>query len=219
MDSPLLLILSAPSGAGKTTLAKHLLSVEPGARLSVSTTTRAPRGAEVEGREYHFVDDAAFHSMMERGEFLEWARVFGHHYGTSRAVVEEALKEQGSITIFDIDVQGGSAIKAQYPQAITVFILPPSLPELETRLRGRKTDSEEVIQLRLDAARSEILRGLAEYDYLVVNHVLEDAGADLRAIIRAARCRAAFSRDELRESFGASRSLIPGGKRATDRGP
>jgi guanylate kinase len=206
MKTPLLLILSAPSGAGKTTLAKHLLAVEPGARLSVSTTTRAPRGQEVEGQDYHFVHDAEFQSMVEKGEFLEWARVFGQRYGTSRTVVEAALKESGSITIFDIDVQGGSAIKAQYPQAITVFILPPSLAELEARLRGRGTDSEEVIQLRLDAARSEILRGLVEYDYLVVNQVLGEAGDDLRAIIRASRCRAAFSRDELRESFGASRS-------------
>jgi guanylate kinase len=213
MNAPLLLILSAPSGAGKTTLAKHLLSVEPGARLSVSTTTRAPRGQEVEGRDYNFVDDAKFHAMVDRGEFLEWARVFGQHYGTSRAVVEAALKVSGSITIFDIDVQGGSAIKAQYPQAVTVFILPPSLDELAARLRGRGTDSEEVIQLRLDAARSEILRGLAEYDFLVKNAVLEEAGGDLRAIIRAAHCRAAFSRDELRESFGASRSPLPGAKR------
>lgn len=206
MATPLLLILSAPSGAGKTTLARLLLAAEPAARLSVSTTTRAPRGQEVEGRDYHFVEEAAFQRMVEGGEFLEWARVHGFRYGTSRAVVERSLREAGSLTIFDIDVQGGSAIKSQFPQAVTVFILPPSLAELEARLRGRGTDSEEVIQLRLEAARSEILRGLAEYDYLVVNRVLEEAGSDLRAIVRAARCRAAYSRDELREAFGASRS-------------
>ncbi len=206
MTSPLLLILSAPSGAGKTTLARYLLASEKDARLSVSTTTRAPRGQEVEGRDYHFVDEAEFQRMVERGEFLEWARVHGFRYGTSRTVVERALREPGSLTIFDIDVQGGSAIKAQFPQAVTVFILPPSLAELEVRLRGRGTDSEEVIQLRLEAARSEILRGLAEYDYLVVNRVLEDAGADLGAIVRASRCRAVYSREELREAFGASRA-------------
>ncbi|MHB8418162.1 MAG: guanylate kinase [Myxococcales bacterium] len=207
MEAPLLLILSAPSGAGKTTLARLLLAAEPRARLSVSTTTRAPRGQEVEGRDYHFADEAEFQRMVERGEFLEWARVHGFRYGTSRATVERSLGDAGSLTIFDIDVQGGSAIKAHFPQAVTVFILPPSLAELEARLRGRGTDSEEVIQLRLEAARSEILRGLAEYDYLVVNRLLEEAVADLRAIVRAARCRAAYSRDELREAFGASRSL------------
>ncbi|HUB05548.1 MAG TPA: guanylate kinase [Myxococcales bacterium] len=206
MASPLLLILSAPSGAGKTTLARYLLAAEPDARLSVSTTTRAPRGQEVEGRDYHFVGEAEFQRMVEGGEFLEWARVHGFRYGTSRMVVERALREAASLTIFDIDVQGGSAIKSQFPQAVTVFILPPSLAELEARLRGRGTDSEEVIQLRLEAARSEILRGLAEYDYLVVNRVLEEAGADLSAIVRAARCRATYMRDELREAFGASRS-------------
>lgn len=206
MTTPLLLILSAPSGAGKTTLARQLLAVESGARLSVSTTTRPPRGQETEGRDYHFVNEATFQGMVERGEFLEWALVHGYRYGTSRSVVHAALAEAGSLTIFDIDVQGGSAIKGQFPEAVSVFILPPSLAELEQRLRGRKTEAEEVIQLRLAAARSEILRGIAEYDFLIVNRLLQDACDDLRAIVRAARCRASLTREELREDFGASRS-------------
>lgn len=208
MRPPLLLILSAPSGAGKTTLARHLLAVEPRARLSVSTTTRPPRGQETEGRDYHFVDEGIFQAMVDGGEFLEWALVHGHRYGTSRAVVQASFAEPGSLTIFDIDAQGGSAIKAQFPDAVSVFILPPSLAELERRLRGRQTDSEEVIQLRLAAARSEILRGLAEYDYLIVNQLLQEAGDDLRAIVRAARCRASLTREELREDFGASRNPV-----------
>ncbi len=208
MRAPLLLILSAPSGAGKTTLARRILASEAGARLSVSTTTRPPRGEESDGRDYHFVDEARFQELIDAGEFLEWALVHGHRYGTSRTVVERALLEPDSLTIFDIDVQGGSAIKEQFPMAVTVFILPPSLAELEMRLRGRRTDSEEVIQLRLAAARSEILRGLAEYDYLVVNSMLEHAEADLHAIVRASGCRAELSREGLRELFGASRTPV-----------
>ncbi len=201
---PLLLVLSAPSGAGKTTLARHLMDLEPGARLSISTTTRPPRGREVDGREYHFVDEATFQRMVAAGEFIEWAEVHGHHYGTSRSVVARAIREPGSLTLFDIDVQGGSAIKRQFPEAVTAFILPPSFAELERRLRGRQTDAEAVIQRRLSAARSEILRGVAEYDYLVVNRTLEEATADLLAIIRSSGCRGAPLRDALRAAFGVS---------------
>src|SRR5512134_2993699 len=153
-DGPgLLLVLSAPSGAGKTTLARMFLASCPDARFSVSVTTRAPRGAERDGVDYHFVPATRFAELVAQGAFAEWAEVHGQRYGTLRATIEEALRA-GRIALFDIDVQGGSQIKAAWPrEAATVFILPPTLDELERRLRGRSTDSEEVIRRRLDAAR------------------------------------------------------------------
>jgi guanylate kinase len=196
MQPGLLLVLSAPSGAGKTTLARTLLGAEPSARLSVSTTTRPPRPQEVEGKDYHFVDPASFRKMADGGAFAEWAEVHGFHYGTSRSVVEQALAQSGALTLFDIDVQGGKALKGQYPEAVTVFILPPSPEVLAERLRSRQTESREAIERRLAAARSEIARGLAEYDYLVVNRKVEESCAELQAIVRAERVRIArFSRE------------------------
>jgi guanylate kinase len=199
----LLLVLSAPSGAGKTTLARVLLDAEPSVRLSVSTTTRPPRPLEEEGRDYHFVDVPSFRRMVEAGAFAEWAEVHGFQYGTSRAVVEQALSAPGSLTLFDIDVQGGEALKRQYPGAVTVFILPPSPEVLAERLRSRKTESREAIERRLAAARSEIARGLAEYDYLVVNRKVEDSCAELQAIVRAERVRIARFSKELRDALTA----------------
>ncbi len=184
----LLLVLSAPSGAGKTTLAHRLLKEFPEAKLSISTTTRTPRGAEKEGVEYHFVNTETFTQMIDRGEFVEWAEVYGHFYGTARHTVDNARGSRG-VTVFDIDVQGGSAIKRKYPDAVLVFILPPSMPELERRLRGRGTDADEVIRRRLLAARSEIERGAQSYDYLVVNEDLEQAFGELRSIVIAERTR------------------------------
>ncbi|MFN7134755.1 MAG: guanylate kinase, partial [Myxococcales bacterium] len=142
----LLLILSAPSGAGKTTLA-HMLRNEYGSEnavFSISYTTRAPRGREKDGVDYHFVAHDDFRSMVDRGEFVEWAEVHGHWYGTHRSYID--LARHGKLVIFDIDVQGGTTIKGKHPEAASVFILPPSMQELERRLRERKTDSEEVIQ-------------------------------------------------------------------------
>lgn len=189
LSSGLLLILSAPSGAGKTTLARMLLEAHPGrANFSVSATTRPPRGSERDGVDYHFVGADAFQAMVQRGEFLEWAEVHGQRYGTPKSAAEAALQE-GKLVLFDIDVQGGMAIKAKHPEAASVFILPPSMEELEKRLRERRTDSEEVIRRRMSAARAEIERGCASYDYLVTNRALQRAYDDLMAIVRAEACR------------------------------
>ncbi len=206
---PLLLVLSAPSGAGKTTLSRRLLAVEPSARLSISTTTRPPRGSEIEGREYHFVDNATFERMVDAREFVEWAVVHGHRYGTSRRVVESAVREPGSLTIFDIDVQGGAALKRQFPSAVTVFVLPPSFAVLQQRLRDRRTEGEAAIERRLAAASWEIDRGIADYDYLVVNQVIEQAIDDIRAIIRAARCCGSLRREAIRQQFGGLMEAPP----------
>jgi guanylate kinase len=186
----ILLVLSAPSGAGKTTLARRLLK-EPelkGAQFSISYTTRPPRGSEQNGIDYHFVDSATFNSRIEAGQFLEWAEVHGHFYGSSQAVADEAIASQG-IAVFDIDVQGGNKIKEKHPDAVLVFILPPSLTELERRLKDRKTDSDDAIGRRMLAARAEMERGTQSYDYLVINDDFERAFRDLKSILIAERCR------------------------------
>ena len=186
--STVLLILSAPSGTGKTTLARRLVLAHPDAIFSVSYTTRAPRGKERDGVDYHFVDEARFTQMIAEGAFLEHAEVHGHRYGTPRAVVDEA-RRRGALAVFDIDVQGGEAIRARHPEAVRVLILPPSLEELERRLRSRSTDDDATVRKRLEAARREILRARS-YEYWVVNDDLERASGDLEAIVRAERCRA-----------------------------
>src|SRR5512139_72074 len=189
----LLLVLSAPSGAGKTTLAHRFRAGHPDAVFSVSATTRAARGAERDGVDYHFVPAERFARLVEEGAFAEWAEVHGQRYGTLRATVEEALRA-GRVALFDIDVQGGAQIKAAWPdETATVFILPPTAAELERRLRGRSTDSDEVIRRRLDVARAEIARGLATYDYVVLNDDLRDAADALDAIAAHERARRAGS--------------------------
>lgn len=192
MDSSLspgvLLVLSAPSGAGKTTLAQRLLKDLPGTILSISTTTRPPRGQEKDGVDYHFVDAKTFQERIERGEFIEWAEVYGHFYGSPRSVVDDAFAKRG-VALFDIDVQGGQAIKRKYPDALLTFILPPSLEELERRLRGRKTDSDDTIRKRMLAARLEIEKGQASYDFIVVNDDVDRAFDQIRSIVVAERCR------------------------------
>jgi guanylate kinase len=183
----LLLVLSAPSGAGKTTLAHRFRALHPEAVFSVSATTRAPRGAEREGVDYHFVTAERFADLVGQGAFAEWAEVHGQRYGTLRATVDQALAS-GRVALFDIDVQGGSQIKAAWPrETASVLVLSPGVAELERRLRGRSTDSDEVIRRRLAAAREEVARGLASYDYVVVNDVLEAALARLEAIARHER--------------------------------
>ena len=185
----LLLVLSAPSGAGKTTLAHRFRDAHPDATFSVSVTTRSPRGSERDGVDYRFVSAEAFAALVERGAFAEWAEVHGRRYGTLRETVEEALRA-GRIAIFDIDVQGGAQIRAAWPrETAAVLVLPPSEAELERRLRGRSTDSEEEIRGRLAAARAEVARGLASYDYVVVNDDLEAAAGRLAAIAAHERAR------------------------------
>jgi guanylate kinase len=184
----ILLVLSAPSGTGKTTLARRLLGELPEALFSISVTTRKPRGREQDGVDYHFVDVASFQERIERGEFVEWAEVHGHFYGSPQSVVDEARARRG-IAVFDIDVQGGQAIKRKHADAVLVFVLPPSMEELERRLRDRKTDSDETIRRRMLAARSEIERGVASYDYIIVNDDFERAYRDLHAVVVAERCR------------------------------
>ena len=170
-----LLVLSAPSGAGKTTLAHRFLERHPDALFSVSATTRAPRGAERDGVDYHFVTPERFAAWVGEGAFAEWADVHGRRYGTLRSTVEAALA-RGQVALFDIDVQGGEQLKAAFPrQATTVFILPPDATELERRLRGRSTEGEDAIAKRLAAAHAEVRRGLASYQYVVVNDELEAA--------------------------------------------
>lgn len=185
----LLLVLSAPSGAGKTTLAHRFRATHPDAVFSVSATTRAPRGEERDGVDYHFVAPERFDELVREGAFAEWAEVHGKRYGTLRHTVDAALAA-GRIALFDIDVQGGAQIRAAWPDAAaTVLVLPPDEAELERRLRGRSTDSDEVIRRRLAAAREEIARGLDTYEFLVVNDTLEDALAKLDAIAAYVRAR------------------------------
>jgi guanylate kinase len=182
----LLLVISSPSGAGKTTLA-HLLAQNERLEFSVSYTTRAARPAERDGVDYKFVTEDEFTRMIERGEFAEWAVVHGSRYGTAIHTVNRAL-EDGKDYLFDVDWQGGAQIRKQWPdQSVLVFILPPSMAELERRLRRRATDSPEAIERRLAMARRE-LEHFAEYDYLVVNDNLETALKELSSIYIAARC-------------------------------
>lgn len=183
-----LLVLSAPSGAGKTTLAHRLIKDTANSIFSVSYTTRPARGKEVDGLDYRFVDTRTFQEKIDRGEFVEWAEVHGHFYGSPKAVVDEAFAKRG-VALFDIDVQGGQAIKRKYPDAITIFIVPPSMAELERRLRDRKTDSDETIRRRMLAARSEIERGTSSYDFIIMNDDFERAYSELRSILIAERCR------------------------------
>ncbi|MGH6987307.1 MAG: guanylate kinase [Caulobacteraceae bacterium] len=184
----LLLILSSPSGAGKTTLAARLKAAFPELSVSISATTRAARPAEAQGREYHFVSDAEFERMVAEGAFLERAYVHGHRYGTPAAPVAEAL-EEGRDVLFDIDWQGAAAIAAKMGKdAVRVFVLPPAMADLEKRLRGRAQDAAEAIARRLAEARAEIGKW-ADYDYVLLNDDLERASAELAQIYRAERLR------------------------------
>lgn len=186
----LLIILSSPSGAGKSTLAKRLMAWDPSLRFSVSATTRAPRPGEEDGREYYFRSRAAFEKMVAEGEMLEHAEVFGNFYGSPKAPVEAAM-EAGRDTLFDIDWQGGQQVRrsALAKDVVSIFILPPSIAALESRLRGRGQDSEEVIAGRMAKSRDEISHW-GEYDYVIINRDLDAAEDELKTILRAERARA-----------------------------
>ncbi|MHB1379838.1 MAG: guanylate kinase [Desulfurivibrionaceae bacterium] len=184
-----LFVISAPSGAGKSTILKKLLAVVDNLAFSVSHTTRAPRPGESNGREYHFVDRATFERMRSDLAFLEWAEVHGNLYGTSRTAIE-AQQAQGIDVFLDIDVQGARQLRdCGHPGAVFLFIAPPSWAELEKRLRGRGTDPEETVQLRLHNARLE-MTDAERYDYLVINDQLDEAVEVLRAVVIAERCKA-----------------------------
>jgi guanylate kinase len=187
-----LYIVAAPSGAGKTTLVRMLLENDSGIRLSISYTTRAPRSGEENGREYHFTDVETFRGMVARGEFLEWAEVHGNYYGTSRVWIESEMAA-GRDVLLEIDWQGAQQVRKLFPEAIGVFVLPPSMAELARRLTGRGTDSAEVIDRRLAAAREE-MRHVAEFEYVIINDALQQALVDLLSVVRASRLRHAVQR-------------------------
>jgi len=184
----LMFVLSSPSGAGKTTLSRRLLESDSNVELSISVTTRAKRPGEVDGSHYHFIDRARFDEMVVRGELLEWAEVFGHRYGTPRQPVETALK-RGCDVLFDVDWQGTQQLREKASKdLVSVFVLPPSISELERRLRNRAQDSTRVIRGRMSRAAEEMSHW-SEYDYVVVNHDLERAFAEVRAILSAERLK------------------------------
>ncbi len=186
----LLIILSSPSGAGKSTLAKRLMAWDPTLKFSVSATTRAPRSGEEDGREYYFKTKEEFEELVKTNQMLEHAEVFGNYYGTPRGPVELAMTE-GRDTLFDIDWQGGQQIRrsALGKDVVSIFILPPSIADLESRLRGRAQDSEEVIAGRMAKSRDEISHW-AEYDYVIVNEDVDAAEDELKTILTAERARA-----------------------------
>jgi guanylate kinase len=184
----LMLVLSSPSGAGKTTLSRKLLEVDPGVELSVSVTTRKQRPGEIDGRDYHFIDAARFDAMVKGGELLEWAQVFGHRYGTPRAPVEAALTN-GHDVLFDIDWQGTQQLREKADHdLVSIFVLPPSMADLERRLRRRAQDPDEVIRARMATATDEMSHW-AEYDYVVINTDVDRAFREVHTILAAERLK------------------------------
>ena len=202
--SPLVLIVSGPSGSGKSTLVQKILEL-PGTMSSMSYTTRSRRTTEASGKCYDFVTEAEFASMVSRGEFLEYARVFGtHSYGTPKKWLEVA-RARGLDLVLEIDVQGAAQVKGKLPESVAIFILPPSREELERRLRSRGQDTDEEIARRLAKARDEIVASEEFYDFCVVNDDVERAGREAQAIVVALRCTNERRRDRLNQllaSFG-----------------
>ena len=199
----LLFILSSPSGAGKSTIARMLLESDDGVAMSVSATTRPKRPGEVDGRDYHFVDDSGFDSLVAGGHFLEWAHVFGHRYGTLKSEVLKTI-EGGRDVLLDIDWQGTQQLKQVDPDIVRVFILPPSMEELERRLRARGTDSNDVIRQRMERAAAEISHW-AEYDYVLINNDAEKCRELVHNILKAERLKATrrvFLHDFVRQLTG-----------------
>jgi guanylate kinase len=195
-------IISAPSGSGKSTLVSHLMADLPGLMFSISYTTRQPRGSEKDGESYRFVARAEFEAMVKRDEFLEWAEVFGNYYGTHRGIREEA-RALGRDLVLDIDVQGARQLIQKIPEAVTIFILAPSRQVLESRLRARGEDRDEVIERRLRDAAEEIRR-YSDYHYVLINRELDESNAILSSIVRAERVRRTRIEERIRpilESF------------------
>ena len=184
----LMLVLSSPSGAGKTTLSREVLEEDPAIELSVSVTTRKQRPGEIDGRHYHFIDRASFDAMAAKGELLEWAEVFGNCYGTPRGPVEAALAS-GRDVLFDVDWQGTQQLREKAPtDLVSIFVLPPSIPELQRRLHSRAQDSEDVIRARMAKAAAEMSHW-SEYDYVIINRDFERALADVRSILASERLK------------------------------
>lgn len=208
-----LFVLSSPSGAGKTTISRMMLEADKDIALSISATTRPPRPGEIDGVHYHFVDVDTFKKMAADGEFLEWAHVFGHRYGTPRAPVDELL-EAGKDVLFDIDWQGAQQLYQEAgPDVVRVFVLPPTMEELERRLRSRNTDSDEVIAARMERAANEISHWDG-YDYVLINDHVEGCFDEVRAILRAERLKRrrqigliGFARDLIRSVPDADKKL------------
>ncbi|HLG13588.1 MAG TPA: guanylate kinase [Blastocatellia bacterium] len=205
-----LIVVSAPSGAGKSSVLERVLARVANLRYSISYTTRKPRGAEVDGLNYHFVTSGEFSAMRDRGEFLEWAEVHGHYYATHRGVTEDMLAG-GFDVILDIDVQGARLIRERAPDAVTVFILPPSQDELRTRLQGRKLNERSDLERRLSNGASEV-RACHEFEYTIINDDLERASASLEAIIVAERHRTERQRRAAESIIATFGGQSPDGK-------
>jgi len=182
-----LFVVAAPSGAGKSSLVKSLLEIDSHLVVSISHTTRQPRGQEQDGREYHFVDDATFQSMVDAGEFLEWAQVHGYRYGTSRGAIEERVAD-GHDVVLEIDWQGALQIKTLFPNAVLIFILPPSFGELAQRLNRRGEDPPEMIAQRLTNARHEVAQA-RHFDFVIINALFEIAVFDLKTVVHSQRLK------------------------------
>ena len=196
-----LFVVAAPSGAGKSSLVKALLELDSHLALSVSHTTRRPRGQEQDGREYHFVDEPAFRAMVERGEFFEWAQVHGNLYGTSRKAIE-ARVAAGEDVVLEIDWQGAVQIKKLFPHAVLIFILPPSWEELRQRLMRRGEDGAEVIEQRMANAREEVAQA-RHFDFVIINALFETALFDLKTVVHSQRLKYAAQRRNKSQVFAA----------------
>jgi guanylate kinase len=196
-----LIVVAAPSGAGKSSLVKALLELDAHLAVSVSHTTRAPRGQEQAGREYHFVDEAAFRAMVQRGEFFEWAEVHSHLYGTSRRAIEDRLA-RGEDVILEIDWQGALQIKQLFEHAVLIFILPPSWAELQQRLLRRGEDDPGVIERRMANARTEVAQA-RHFDFVIINALFETALFDLKTVVHSQRLKYAAQRRNRAPVFAA----------------